>query len=615
MSLSINRPIKRRSVIQGVGATLGVLALRGFSVQAAEPAHFTHGVASGDPLSDRVILWTRVIPGSGDHSTVEAIWQVANDADFTEVVSSGTATASKATDYTLKVDATGLPANGSFFYRFIVAGKSSPTGRTKTLPLGKVSEYKIGVASCSNYPQGYFNAYKHMADSDLDLVLHLGDYIYEYAEGRYASKVALEQLGRHVEPTSEILKLEDYRMRYGLYRTDPDLMAVHQRHPFICVWDDHELTNNTWKDGAENHNEGEGDFHQRIRAARQAYHEWMPIRTTVNGDQAPIYRSFQIGELADLHMLDTRLHGRDRGLEYAKDLTYQTIIFDVRNQNAPKIISSAQAALLEDGQSQQLLLPFDLSSGKPIAVTDYAKIADLDPKALPKGWAYLPDAAAFRREKLDNPQRTILGFDQEDWLADELKAGQVRGSKWQIIGQQVLMGRTGIPNLTLDLEGKPKEYVDFVRRLQSLEKLGLPFNLDAWDGYPASRQRVFEQLISHASNPIVLAGDTHNAWAFNLADDNGRAVGIEIGTPGISSPGMESNSATTPEKLAAAFKQASTELVDLDTAHRGWAEVTLTPSQMTNQWHFVDTILQRDFNVTSSQVHVCEAGQRKFRSS
>jgi alkaline phosphatase D len=176
------------------------------------------------------------------------------------------------------------------------------------------------------------------------------------------------------------------------------------------------------------------------------------------------------------------------------------------------------------------------------------------------------------------------------------------------------MGRTGIPNLTLDLEGKPKEYVDFVRRLQSLEKLGLPFNLDAWDGYPASRQRVFEQLISHASNPIVLAGDTHNAWAFNLADDNGRAVGIEIGTPGISSPGMESNSATTPEKLAAAFKQASTELVDLDTAHRGWAEVTLTPSQMTNQWHFVDTILQRDFNVTSSQLHVCEAGQRKFRS-
>jgi len=615
MSVSINRPINRRRVIQGVGASLGVLALRGFSVHADEPVHFTHGVASGDPLADRVILWTRVIPGSGSHSEVEAVWQVATDVEFTQVVSMGRATSTEATDYTLKVDATGLPANSSFFYRFIVAAKTSPIGQTKTLPLGMVDSYRIGIASCSNYPQGYFNAYKHMAESDLDLVLHLGDYIYEYAEGRYASTVALEQLGRNVEPTSEILTLEDYRMRYGLYRTDPDLMAVHQRHPFICVWDDHELTNNTWKDGAENHNKGEGDFQQRMRAARQAYHEWLPIRTTSNGDQAPIYRSFQIGQLADLHMLDTRLHGRDRGLEYAKDLTYQTITFDIRNPKAPKIIAPKQAALLADAQVQQLMLPFDLSSGKPVAVTDYTKIAELNPKTLPEGWSYLPDAASFRREKLDNPQRTILGFDQEGWLANELQAGKARGSKWQIIGQQVLMGRTGIPNLTLDLAGKPKEYVDFVRRLQSLEKLGLPFNLDAWDGYPASRQRVYEQLISRASNPIVLAGDTHNAWAFNLADDSGQAVGVEIGTPGISSPGMESNSATTPAKLAAAFRDASNELVDLDTSHRGWAEMVITPTHMTNQWHFVDTILQRDFNVTSSQVHVCKVGHRRFSNS
>lgn len=607
--------INRRKVIQGVGASLGVLALRGFSVQANEPAHFTHGVASGDPLSDRVMLWTRAIPGSGNHSIVEAVWQVATDAAFTQVLSTGTANTSMATDYTLKVDATGLPANGSFYYRFIVAGKSSPTGRTKTLPLGGVDTYKIGVASCSNYPQGYFNAYKHMAETELDLVLHLGDYIYEYAQGKYASKVALEQLGRNVQPANEILNLEDYRMRYGLYRTDPDLLAVHQRHPFICVWDDHELSNNTWKNGAENHNQDEGDFHQRMRAARQAYHEWLPIRTSAAGDQGPIFRSFQIGDLADLHMLDTRLHGRDRGLEYAKDLSYQTITYDMRDPRAPKIITQKQAGLLEEGLSKQLLLPFDLSGSKPIAITDYFKIVDLDPKALPKGWSYLPDAALFRSEKLDNPQRTILGLDQEDWLEDKLKAGQVRGAKWQIIGQQVLMGRTGIPNLTLDLEGKPAEYVEFVQRLQSLEKLDLPFNLDAWDGYPASRQRLFQQLIRHASNPVVLAGDTHNAWAFNLTDDNGRAVGVEIGTPGISSPGMESNAATTPDALATAFMQASSELLDIDAEHRGWAEVTLTPAQMTNQWHFVDTILQREFSVTSAQVHVCEAGQRKFRSS
>jgi alkaline phosphatase D len=608
MSMSANR----RRVIKGMGASFGVLALRGFEVHAQDLVHFTHGVASGDPLSDRVILWTRALPGSGSHSTVIAQWQVAADPFFDDIISSGTATTSSNTDYTYKVDATGLPANGSFFYRFIVDGKSSPIGQTKTLPTGMVEQYKIGVASCSNYPQGYFNAYKHMAESDLDLVLHLGDYIYEYAQGRYANKVALEQLGRNVEPTTEILSLEDYRMRYGLYRTDPDLMALHQRHPFICVWDDHELTNNTWKEGAENHNEGEGDFHQRIRAARQAYHEWLPIRTGAQGDQAPIFRSFQIGDLADLHMLDTRLHGRDRGLEYGKDLSYQSLIFSNQEEGAAKIIADDQGKLSEAAGGQRVLVPFDMTGDEPVAITDYTTIAELTEQTLPDGWSYLPDASRFRKEKLDNPQRTILGFDQEEWLAKSLKSGQARGSKWQIIGQQVLMGRTGIPKLTLDLQGKPKDYVAFVRRLQSLETFGLPFNLDAWDGYPANRQRVYEQLLELASNPIVLAGDTHNAWAFNLSDDNGRAVGVEIGTPGISSPGLESNAATTPGKLARALKQASSELVDVDTSHRGWAELVLTPTCMTNQWHFVDTIMQRDFNVASSSVHVCELGQKKF---
>ena len=451
MSVAINRPISRRRVIQGVGASLGVLALRGFSVQASEPVHFTHGVASGDPLADRVILWTRAIPGSGNHSNVSALWQMAADNEFTQILASGNASATNDSDYTIKVDATDLAPNQKYFYRFIVDGLSSPIGQTKTLPLGIVDEYKIGVASCSNYPQGYFNAYKHMAESDLDLVLHLGDYIYEYAQGRYASKVALEQLGRNVQPTAEILSLEDYRMRYGLYRTDPDLLALHQRHAFICVWDDHELTNNTWKDGAENHNEGEGDFHQRMRAARQAYHEWLPIRVKPQGDQAPIYRSFQIGQLADLHMLDTRLHGRDRGLEYAKDLTYQSLAFDIRDPKSVNAISDTAAALLQEGERQRVLLPFDLSSGKPVAITDYAKIADLDAQSLPEGWSYLPDAEAFRCDKLDNTQRTILGFDQEEWLAKELESGKARGSEWQIIGQQVLMGKMSYPHVSTAL--------------------------------------------------------------------------------------------------------------------------------------------------------------------
>ncbi|MEL0049156.1 MAG: alkaline phosphatase D family protein, partial [Gammaproteobacteria bacterium] len=149
--------------------------------------------------------------------------------------------------YPVKVAATGLVPGTDYFYRFSAQGQTSPVGRTKTLPAGSVAEFRMGVASCSNYPQGFFNAYRHMADTDLDVVLHLGDYIYEYHEGEYANDYALEVLKRNVQPAHEIVALEDYRARYALYRSDPDLQAVHQRHPFICVWDDHELTNDTWK--------------------------------------------------------------------------------------------------------------------------------------------------------------------------------------------------------------------------------------------------------------------------------------------------------------------------------------------------------------------------------
>ena len=295
--------MKRRMFLQGLG--LSAIATRGYTANADAAARFTHGVASGDPLSDRVILWTRVIPQKANDA-LTVFWQVAIDQGFTQVVASGQTTASAGLDYTVKVDATGLQPDQCYFYRFNARGVSSATGTTKTLPNGLATTFTMGVASCSNFPQGFFNAYRHMAESDLDLVLHLGDYIYEYPEAGYANDYAREVLKRSVVPKHEVVALEDYRMRYGLYRTDPDLQALHQRHPFICVWDDHELANNTWREGAENHNEGEGDFHQRIAAARQAYHEWMPIRTAIEGVQGPIYRRFEIGNLADLIMLDTR---------------------------------------------------------------------------------------------------------------------------------------------------------------------------------------------------------------------------------------------------------------------------------------------------------------------
>ena len=611
MPLSINR----RRLMQGAGVSLGTVALRGFVVADEAAAHFTHGVASGDPLKDRVMLWTRVVPGAAEHRTLEVKWQVAKDSEFKHSVVQGSTQTDAKRDYTVKVDAAGLAPDSRYYYRFSVDGRHSPTGRTRTLPVGEVASFRLGLASCSNYPQGYFNAYRHMAQSAIDLVLHLGDYIYEYPDGGYANPVALQKLGRHVEPLGETVSLEDYRMRYGLYRSDVDLQLLHQQHPFVCVWDDHELTNNTWHSGAENHNKGEGDFFQRMRAARRAYDEWMPIRTHADGDQGPIFRAFEIGDLADLIMLDTRLHGRDRGYEYATDMPMQRQAYDVSQPDNVRAITPQQAQALSADMVHWLNVPFDFSNGSPQAILDYAQIKDLDTSSMPPQWRYLPDPQGFLKDRLQAPERTLLGSDQEQWLQQALRHGQKRGSTWQVIGQQVLMGRLFIPQLSdddLQLNKLPEARANLLRPMQAMAGQGLPFNLDAWDGYPACRRRVQEDLRRFAANPVVLAGDTHNAWAFNLRDEAQNPVGVEIGTPGITSPGMESFLPTKADVLTNALLQSSPELVTVDTQHRGWAEVQLTPTAMRAQWHFVSDILQREYSTITSDAQICKVGERQF---
>ena len=610
----IDIKFNRRQLLKGFGASLGVLALRGFEANAESPVYFTHGIASGDPLADRVILWTRVLPGDGKHKTISCHWQVATDSEFTQLVSSGVASTNAERDYTVKIDATGLSANQHYYYRFLCDRISSPVGRTRTLPEADIDKFRLGFCSCSNYPQGYFNVYRHMAETDLDLVLHLGDYIYEYGENVYANAEATGKLGRQVEPRNEILSIEDYRMRYGLYRTDSDLQAVHARHPFICVWDDHELANDCWQEGAENHNEGEGDFATRERVARQAYHEWMPIRTAAEGDQAPIYRSFKIGQLADLIMLDTRVHGRDKQLDYAVDLPMHSGLFEVTSSGG-RLISDEQAASVAAERLQRLNIPYDMSSGAPVAVTDYQQISQLTTETLPEGWLYLPDSQRFKNHVLNDTDRTILGVDQEQWLTAELKASKQRKAIWQVLGQQVLMGKLGLPALTdeqLKLDKVEVKYRPTLKMMQVLAKDNLPFNLDAWDGYPACRERVFNSLVDFGVNPIVLAGDTHNAWAFNLSDEQGRAVAVEIGTPGVNSPGLETYLATEPKVLAQAMQDASSELFAVETVRRGWSELVLTPDSATNQWHFVSTVLDRQFSVSSAERQQCRAGDRRF---
>jgi alkaline phosphatase D len=277
------------------------------AARARAASAFQHGVASGDPRSDRVVIWTRVSGGTGE---VPVRWTVASNPTFTRVVARGETVTGAKRDFTVKVDVAGLMPATTYYYRFEALAGRSAVGRTRTLPAAGASRLRLALASCANYPHGYFNAYARIAErTDLDLVLHLGDYIYDYQQGRYLDPDLAKD--RPVDPPTEILALDDYRRRYALYRTDPDLQAAHQQHPFVCVWDDHEIANNSWRDGAENHQPDEGDYHVRRAAAYQAYLEWLPVREPGSARQPLIYRSFAIGDLADLVMLDTRIIGRD----------------------------------------------------------------------------------------------------------------------------------------------------------------------------------------------------------------------------------------------------------------------------------------------------------------
>lgn len=272
-----------------------------------ELAPFYHGVASGDPLQTQVIIWTRVTPENNETS-IDGSWQVASDAGMNNVVQSGTFTTDATRDFTVKIDVENLSSGQTYYYQFEALGDKSIIGRTKTAPEADIDNLRFAVVSCSNYQAGYFNAYGRIADrDDLDAVIHLGDYIYEYGNGGYGDSVLVQTGARSMLPDGELITLEDYRLRYATYRLDPDLRNVHQNHPFITVWDDHETANDSYKDGAQNHNDGEGDWQNRKAMAQQVYSEWLPIR----GDAKHIYRNFSYGNLADVIMLDTRLEGRD----------------------------------------------------------------------------------------------------------------------------------------------------------------------------------------------------------------------------------------------------------------------------------------------------------------
>ncbi|MCY0967258.1 alkaline phosphatase D family protein [Parathalassolituus penaei] len=495
-------PLTRREfLLDAVGSPLVAPFLRKSSSRIDWP--FRHGVASGDPLTDRVILWTRITPPD-DREFVQWRWWVAEDPSFNRIVSSGEGTTDRLRDFTVKVDADGLSPGRSWYYVFEALGQRSDIGRTRTLPEQGVEHLRLAFTSCANYAVGCFNVYREIAKrEDLDVVLHLGDYLYEYADLE-----ACAASGRIHQPLTDIRSLDDYRTRHGCYKLDPDLQEVHRQHPFMVIWDDHEIANNAWPGGAENHSPEQGDWSQRLSAAVQAYLEWMPIRDPDSPGR--IWRNFRFGDLLDLNLLDTRLAGRDE-----------------------------QANTLEERNLET---------------------------------------------------RTLLGFEQEQWLAERMHRSVQDGMHWNLCAQQVMLAQLGT-NST-------------------------PFNYDQWDGYPAARQRLFDQVrAAGLNNWVVLTGDIHSSWALQLqddpfADEPRPPLGVELVTPAVTSVGIDNQ--TQAQLAASSLQGLLPHLHFVDFYFRGYVLLDIRRERLQAEWWVVDNVASRRYSSGCLRALILESGSTQW---
>ena len=491
---------------------------------------FNHGVASGDPLEDRVILWTRVTPQQA--GPVEVILEVSENKNFSKVAYSKKLHTSSLSDYTIKYDFLAKQycnSDNGFFYRFRAGNSVSETGRSKTFSKN-IKSAKIAIFSCSNFPAGYFNAYQAAAEkNDLDLWLHLGDYLYEYPMGGYATENA-EKLGRAPIPIHEMITLSDYRQRHAQYKLDQGSIALHKHAPLIAVWDDHEFSNDAWKRGAENHSEdgSEGDFYARRSAAIKAYYEWMPIREQQN--KRKIFRDFKIGKLMHLIMLDTRQFGRDKQIQ-------------------PK---------------------------------DY----------LSKSGFY---QAKFYND-LNSEYRELLGAEQFSWIEDKILNSN---AAWTIFGQQVLMTKLKFPDISKLI--KAEEIPDFLKPYLKLLGLGIPSNLDAWDGYPAARNKLYKLMKNAKKKFISLAGDTHNSWVSELENQSGEKVGIELGAPSVTSPGITDVLNLDENNFVDSIVKLNKELQWMNPSNRGYLFLDCTDSKIIASFNFIKELENINSEISSSQ--------------
>ena len=564
--------LNRRTALKSLAALGAGAAVTACAPSSEKAGAFTHGVASGDPTQSSVVIWTRAAaasaaPGQNPMESVTGTWQVAEDEAFTRILQSGAFATGPERDYTVKIDVTDLPPGRRLMYRFRMGDRISPVGRAITLPAMDAQKLRIALFSCSNYAFGYFNAYRHCAErEDIDLALHVGDYIYEYGASKYGDQ-GLEAGDRKLVPEHEIVTLEDYRARHALYRGDQDLQEIHRRLSFVTVWDDHEFTNDAWVGGAQNHQKGEGSWDVRRTAAMRAYFEWMPIRPLSPDQGGRIYRAFNYGDLATIIMLDTRIYGRDKQLDYDSDVPLIEAVEDSTDPSAPRHEQNAGVikAVQRDGVAESR--------------------------------SYRRDWNRFRAV-LNDPKRSILGLEQEAWLNDTFQRSYMQGAKWRILGQQTLLGFLTPPDpmpllRTNELNEGQRQLADM---LAELSRENMPLFPDSFGGsYRAARGRLLDAATASGGNTIVLTGDSHNAWAFNLRDADGNVAAVEIGATSVTSPGIETELPIDPADGEKALVAKNSELSYCKLDARGYSVVTVEPDAVTVEWVYVDNIKTRDF--------------------
>jgi alkaline phosphatase D len=534
------KKITRRQALLGASLAL-LMPIRDSQGSLSLPSSsttFAHGVASGDPDQSSVVLWTRV---SGAQAPLNCVWQVAADPRFRHIVARGSVQTDHTIDYTVKIVVKDLKPGIQYFYRFETQDSQSPVGRTKTLPAGHVENLALAVVTCSNYTFGYFNAYEVIAaDERVDLVVHLGDYIYEHGVAGYGGHVG-ERIDRAHSPSHEITSLDDYRMRHAQYKSDICSQAMHAQHPMVVIWDDHESANNPWMEGASNHQAVEGNWATRREASIQAYYEWLPIREPRTGNSAAEYwRHYKFGDLASLITLESRHTGRSQQIVY-KDH-----------------IASLQTA---------------------------------------------DQAQHFLETVVNDPRRNMLSSKMESFLATELQESVEANRRWRLIGNPSVMAKSVSPNLNEPFFRQLRTALDSAAAstlddLTWLGELELPGDLDAWEGYPAARERFYNIAKEAGANDLlVLSGDSHSFWANQLFDDQDSAMGLELGATGITSPrSLLALGKPGLQRFDELTTATNKEILWSDGRHRGYIHVNISHARIHADFIAVSTVESRQYS-------------------